>query len=224
MSFTIQRAGLAASVRTQSLCFTCTFASGASALTASGETSEQQPVFACVSSLPDLCLVALAGPVRSSRRPAGVSRRSGRGCSYAGRARRQDHSSNHAGADGPGSFMEALDADGPAHRRVRSRRRHRLRETRDQDHQPYLTIAGQTAPSPGITLIRTGIDLLTHDVVMQHIRVRTGSAGADNKSGWAPDAFSPVNAHNVIVDHCSLTWAIDENLSASGPALHRQDA
>ena len=83
--------------------------------------------------------------------------------------------------------------------------------------KPYLTSLARPLPRPGITLIRTGIDLLTHDVIMQHIRVRTGSAGADNKSGWAPDAFSTVNAYNVIVDHCSLTWAIDENLSASGP-------
>ncbi len=40
--------------------------------------------------------------------------------------------------------------------------------------EPFLTIAGQTAPSPGITLIRGGIDVATHDVVMQHIRVRPG--------------------------------------------------
>jgi hypothetical protein len=83
--------------------------------------------------------------------------------------------------------------------------------------EPFLTIAGQTAPSPGITLIRTGIDVLTHDVIMQHIRVRTGSAGAEPRKGWEPDAFSAVGAYNIIVDHCSMTWAVDENLSASGP-------
>jgi hypothetical protein len=119
--------------------------------------------------------------------------------------------------NGPGSLLEAINADGPRIvvfevGGVIDFEQHEIRIA-----NPYLTVAGQTAPSPGITLIRTGIDLLTHDVIMQHIRVRTGSAGADKKSGWAPDAFSTVNAYNVIVDHCSLTWGIDENLSASGP-------
>jgi hypothetical protein len=83
--------------------------------------------------------------------------------------------------------------------------------------EPFLSIAGQTAPYPGITLIRGGIDVATHDVVIRHIRVRPGEAGADKRSGVDFDAISTVGAHNVIVDHCSLTWATDENLSASGP-------
>ena len=53
--------------------------------------------------------------------------------------------------------------------------------------------------------------------MLQHIRVRTGSADAPKRGGWEPDAFSTQAAHDVIVDHCSMTWAIDENLSASGP-------
>ena len=119
---------------------------------------------------------------------------------------------------GPGSLLEALEADGPrivvfevggvidfARREIKIRK-------------PFLTVAGQTAPSPGITLIRTGIDVNTHDVIFQHIRVRTGAADAPPRGGWEPDAFSGQGgAYNVIVDHCSMTWAIDENLSASGP-------
>lgn len=83
--------------------------------------------------------------------------------------------------------------------------------------QPFLTIAGQTAPSPGITLIKGGIDIETHDVVIRHIRIRTGEAGADKSSGWEADSISTIRAHNIIIDNCSLTWAVDENLSASGP-------
>jgi hypothetical protein len=83
--------------------------------------------------------------------------------------------------------------------------------------QPFLTIAGQTAPSPGITLIRGGIDIRTHDVVVRHIRIRTGASGRARRSGWEADALSTVGAWNVIVDHCTMTWALDENLSASGP-------
>jgi len=87
--------------------------------------------------------------------------------------------------------------------------------------EPFLTVAGQTAPAPGITIIRGGITIATHDVIIQHIRVRPGEAGAGKGSGWEVDAISTTTgAHDVIVDHCSTTWATDENLSASG---HRFD-
>ena len=62
------------------------------------------------------------------------------------------------------------------------------------------------------------MDCSTHDFVMQHIRIRPGEAGAPKKSGWDEDAFSTQGAaYNVIVDHCTMTWASDENLSTSGP-------
>ena len=48
---------------------------------------------------------------------------------------------------------------------------------------PHVTIAGQTAPSPGITLIRGGIDVRTRDVIVEHLRVRTGEAGFAKHSG-----------------------------------------
>lgn len=120
-------------------------------------------------------------------------------------------------ADGPGSLLEALETKGPRVvvfevGGVIDMQKHEIKIK-----EPFLTIAGQTAPSPGITLIRTGVDVLTHDVILQHIRVRTGSAGAEPRKGWEPDAFSTIGAYNVIVDHCSMTWAVDENLSASGP-------
>jgi hypothetical protein len=84
---------------------------------------------------------------------------------------------------------------------------------------PFVTIAGQTAPSPGITLIRGGLSISTHDVIMQHIRVRPGDAGREKKSGWSPDGITTNAAYNVLFDHCSATWAVDENLSVSGPRL-----
>lgn len=82
---------------------------------------------------------------------------------------------------------------------------------------PNLTIAGQTAPSPGVTLIRGGVDVKTSDVIIQHIRIRPGDNGEARASGFAEDSIATTSAHNLIVDHCSLTWAVDENLSASGP-------
>ena len=120
-------------------------------------------------------------------------------------------------ASGPGSLLDALAQSGPRIivfevAGVIDLGQQTLRIT-----EPFLSIAGQTAPYPGITLIRGGIDVATHDVVIRHIRVRPGEAGAGKRSGVDFDAISTVGAHNVIVDHCSLTWATDENLSASGP-------
>ncbi len=126
-------------------------------------------------------------------------------------------------ADGPGSFKAAIEAKGP---RIvvfevggvidMGRKVLELRE-------PFITIAGQTAPSPGITLIKTGLNIRTHDVIMRHIRIRTGADGAAKRSGWDPDALGTVAAQRVIVDHCTMTWAIDENMSASGPRFKGKD-
>ena len=120
-------------------------------------------------------------------------------------------------ADGPGSLKAAIDAKGPRIVVFEVGGVIDMGRTQIDIKSPFLTIAGQTAPSPGITLIRTGIDLKTHDVVIRHIRVRAGVDGQGPESGWEPDALSTVAARNVIIDHCTFSWAIDENLSASGP-------
>jgi hypothetical protein len=119
--------------------------------------------------------------------------------------------------NGPGSFRAALEARGPRIVVFEVAGVIDMGLASWTIDQPFLTIAGQTAPSPGITLIRGGIDIRTHDVIVRHIRIRTGVAGQAPRSGWEADALSTVGAYNVIVDHCTLTWALDENLSASGP-------
>lgn len=69
--------------------------------------------------------------------------------------------------------------------------------------EPFLTIAGQTAPSPGITLRNGYIQLDTHDVVIQHIRVRPGAI---------PDLPHGIHVrnggHNIVLDHVSISWTI----------------
>jgi hypothetical protein len=84
--------------------------------------------------------------------------------------------------------------------------------------QPQVTIAGETAPAPGITLINGGVSITTHDVIVRHIRIRPGAGDRPRKSGWEVDGLATgKGARDVIVDHCSFSWATDENLSASGP-------
>jgi hypothetical protein len=126
-------------------------------------------------------------------------------------------------ADGPGSLAAALAASGPRIvvfevGGVIDLGRRELRIT-----EPHLTIAGQTAPSPGITLIRGGVTIATHDVVVRHLRVRPGTTGLPIGFGTDFDAITTVGAHDVIIDQCSLTWATDENLSASGPRFEGAD-
>jgi pectate lyase len=118
---------------------------------------------------------------------------------------------------GPGSLAEALGRSGPRIIVFEVGGVIDLRRIRLEARNPYVTIAGQTAPSPGITLIQGGLLVRTHDVIVQHVRVRPGEAGRGKMSGWEVDAITTEDgAYNVIVDHCSATWGTDENLSASG--------
>jgi pectate lyase len=119
--------------------------------------------------------------------------------------------------DGPGSLREAIEAQGRRIVVFEVGGAIDLGRSTLTIEQPYLTIAGQTAPSPGITIVRGGIDLKGHDVILSHLRVMTGADGQAKLSGWEADAFSTVAAHNVVVEHCSFLWGIDENMSASGP-------
>lgn len=120
-------------------------------------------------------------------------------------------------ADGPGSFKAALEARGPRIVVFEVGGVIDLQRSAITIREPFLTIAGQTAPSPGITIIRGGLDVTAHDVIIRHLRIRTGVDGQPRRSGWEVDALSTIGAHNVIIDHCSMSWALDENLSASGP-------
>jgi hypothetical protein len=76
-----------------------------------------------------------------------------------------------------------------------------------------VTLAGQTAPSPGITLRNIMLSIEASDVLIQHVRLRVG----DDPSGPDPgnrNALQIVGAiTNVVIDHVSASWAIDENMS-----------
>jgi pectate lyase len=85
--------------------------------------------------------------------------------------------------------------------------------------EPFVTVAGQTAPGDGITLAGEELRIQAHDVVLRHLRVRTGDARTPH-DGW--DNRDAVNfghprregdTHDVVLDHCSFSWAVDETLT-----------
>jgi hypothetical protein len=79
-----------------------------------------------------------------------------------------------------------------------------------------VTVAGQTAPAPGITLIKGSVRISGNEVLIQHLTVRPGDGGYSGPVGWEPDGFS-ITSRYVVLDHCSVSWAIDEDASvASG--------
>lgn len=80
--------------------------------------------------------------------------------------------------------------------------------------EPYITIAGQTAPGGGITLRSSGnhiespIRVRTHDVVIRYMRFRPGATGLDNRALTIANTKSP--PYNVMIDHNSFSWSGDE--------------
>lgn len=83
---------------------------------------------------------------------------------------------------------------------------------------PKVTIEGETAPSPGITLRGATLRIKISDVILRHIRVRVGDG-----AGPSPDDRDAIailgspqgtrTVHNILIDHCSVAWAIDEAIS-----------
>ncbi len=77
---------------------------------------------------------------------------------------------------------------------------------------PFITIAGQTAPGDGICLRNHTFVIATHDVVVRYLRSRLGDL-----SGQEADSITLASgAENVILDHCSASWSVDEALSLAG--------
>ncbi|MBL8277025.1 MAG: hypothetical protein JNL93_10020 [Pelomonas sp.] len=121
-------------------------------------------------------------------------------------------------ASGPGSLKAALEASGPRIVVFEVGGVIDMGGRPLKISEPFVTVAGQTAPDPGITVIKAETTISTHDVVIQHLSFRPGEFGRPKKGGDDQDGISTVGgAHDVIVDHCSFSWATDENLSASGP-------
>ncbi len=110
--------------------------------------------------------------------------------------------------DGPGSFREACEAGGPRivvfniAGIIRLKDRLRIRA-------PYITIAGNTAPGDGVCIAGNTVELETHDVVIRYMRFRRGETDARDRN----DSIGGNPIGNVIIDHVSASWGLDENMS-----------
>ncbi len=122
---------------------------------------------------------------------------------------------------GPGSLRACIDAFGPRVCVFRVAGIIRFTNKRPIIRNPYITIAGQTAPGGGILLTHAGgrdaftplVVKNTHDVIVRDIRVRPDRAALDR---GANSAFIIENSRNVIFDHVSGAWAVDQNMSGYG--------
>ncbi len=109
---------------------------------------------------------------------------------------------------GPGSFREALEAGGPRIVVFNVAGIIHLKE-RIRVRAPYITIAGSTAPGDGVCIAGDTVELETHDVVIRHMRFRRGQT-------WVGDRNDSIGGNpigNIMIDHVSASWGLDENMS-----------
>jgi hypothetical protein len=107
---------------------------------------------------------------------------------------------------GLGSLQEAVEASGPRIVVFRVSGIIKL-NTMLTISNPFITIAGQTAPGDGICISGQTTEINTHDVVLRYLRFRRGNIKDRN------DGLGGYPAGNIIIDHCSASWGLDENLS-----------
>ncbi|QQR91355.1 MAG: hypothetical protein IPJ88_06420 [Myxococcales bacterium] len=118
---------------------------------------------------------------------------------------------------GVGSLRDALESDGPRIVIFRVGGLIQL-DSAIKITNPYITVAGQTAPGGGIALANAGIEVKTHDVIIRGIRFRIGDnpngpPGVDRDGIKISSGNNGGPIYNVIVDHSSVSWGIDENIS-----------
>jgi hypothetical protein len=109
---------------------------------------------------------------------------------------------------GPGSFRDACEQGGPRVVVFNVAGVIRLKAA-VSIRAPYITIAGNTAPGDGVCIAGNTVELNTHDIVVRYLRFRRGKTDAADRD----DSLGGNPVGNLIIDHVSTSWSLDENLS-----------
>ncbi|MDE1193574.1 MAG: polysaccharide lyase [Arachidicoccus sp.] len=84
---------------------------------------------------------------------------------------------------------------------------------------PYISIEGQTAPGDGVCVAGESFWINTHDVIIRFMRFRRGQTWV----GRRDDALGGNPVGNIIIDHVSASWGLDENMSIYRHMFNPQD-
>ncbi len=136
------------------------------------------------------------------------------------------HRVTSLGASGSGTLKACIDASGPRVCVFETSGTIDLTELgMISINNDYLTIAGQTAPSPGVMIRGASVRIEASDVLIQHIRIRTGDAIEGRTPGDRDGVYaigksddSSRQPHNVVFDHVSVSWGIDETFTVKDTA------
>lgn len=126
---------------------------------------------------------------------------------------------------GPGSLRAALAARGPRRIVFAVGGEIWLKDSLTIS-QAFVTVAGETAPAPGITLLGNRVRIRGHDVILRHLRIRPGALpggfDAQNRDaaaiGGNEDGERP--GYNIVMENCSVSWSVDELIQIWGRNSH----
>jgi len=115
---------------------------------------------------------------------------------------------NNLNDSGPGSFRAACEQGGPRIVVFNVAGIIRIKAP-ISIRAPYITLAGNSAPGDGVCIAGNTVELNTHDVVVRHMRFRRGKTEAADRD----DSFGGNPVGNIMIDHVSCSWSLDENIS-----------
>lgn len=110
---------------------------------------------------------------------------------------------------GEGSLRAAIEADGP--RVVLFSVSGTIILSDDIEiNNPYLTVAGQTAPGEGVQIRGAQIKIRSHDIIIRYLKVRSGDQGSSNPDDRdAMTGNNGTDVFNIVIDHSTLIWGSD---------------